>query len=43
MIKREWKGSYTDPQTGLKMVLVKDADGKVRSFVNTTFYLRGVK
>lgn len=43
MIKREWLGSYTDPKTGLKMIMVKDSDGKVRSFVNTINFLKGVK
>ena len=39
MIKKEIAGSYTDPNTGLKIMLVKTQDNKVVGIVNP----KGVK
>jgi hypothetical protein len=33
MIKKETMGSYTDPKTGLKLVMVKTADEKIRGVI----------
>ena len=43
LMGKEWMGSYTDPSTGLKMTMVRDENGNVRSFVNLTSFIRGVK
>jgi len=39
MIKKETMGSYTDPNTGLKVIMVKTVDNKIRGIVNP----KGVK
>lgn len=43
LMGKEWMGQYTDPVTKLKVIMVKDNDGQIRSYVNLTSFIRGVK